>query len=116
MQLRLARSLERTEKPEWLEGEIETRDKCMTEEAKKEHKAQNRKKAGAEKAGEPDGDTDDEIAKAKPKKKAAKDKPWDPNRTAGWAKTPRGVMSTRMGRTSAAARPRTARWAWSRAS
>ena len=63
--------IERKEKPEWLEDEIETRDKCMTEEAKKAHKAQNRKKAGAEKAGEPDSDTDDELGEAKPKKKPA---------------------------------------------
>ena len=76
--------IERKEKPEWLEDEIEKRDKCMTEEAKKARKAQNRKAAGAEKAGEPDSDTDDEIAKAKPKKKPAAEKPWDPmNRRVG---------------------------------
>ena len=34
--------IERKEKSEWLEDEIEKRDKCMTEEAKKAHKAQNR--------------------------------------------------------------------------
>ena len=82
--------IERTEKPEWLEDECKARDKCMTDEAKKARKAQNRNKAGAENAGEPDGDTDDEIATAKPKKKAAKARPWDPmNRRVG-EDTPRG--------------------------
>ena len=76
--------IERKEKPEWLEDEIGKRDKCMTDEAKKERKAQNRKKPGAEKAGEPDGDTDEDIAKVKPKKKAANARPWDPlNRRVG---------------------------------
>ena len=81
---RIKSQIERKEKPEWLEDEIEKRNKCMTEEAKKARKAQNRKGAGAEKAGEPDSDTDDEIAKAKPKKKPAAEKPWDPmNRRVG---------------------------------
>ena len=82
--------IENAKKPDWLEDEIKARDKCMTDEAKKARKAQNRKKSGAENAGEPDGDTDDDIATAKPKKKAAKARPWDPlNRRVG-EDTPRG--------------------------
>ena len=81
---RIKSQIERKEKPEWLEDEIEKRDKCMTEEAKKARKAQNRKAAGAANAGEPDGDTDDELGNAKPKKKPAAEKPWDPmNRRVG---------------------------------
>ena len=82
--------IEKPKKPEWLEDECKARDKCMTDEAKKARKAQNRNKAGAENAGEPDGDTDDDIATVKPKKKAAKARVWDPmNRRVG-EDTPRG--------------------------
>ena len=76
--------IENAKKPDWLEDEIKVRDKSLTDEAKKERKAQNRKKSGAENAGEPDGDTDADIATAKPKKKAANARPWDPlNRRVG---------------------------------
>ena len=76
--------IENAKKPDWLEDEIKVRDKSLTDEAKKERKAQNRKKSGAENAGEPDGDTDEDIATAKPKKKAANARPWDPlNRRVG---------------------------------
>ena len=77
--------IENAKKPDWLEDEIKVRDKSLTDEAKKERKAQNRKKSGATNAGEPDGDTDPDIATAKPnKKKAAEARPWDPlNRRVG---------------------------------
>ena len=87
---RIKSQIERKQKPEWLEDEIEKRDKCMTEEAKKARKAQNRKGAGAEEAGEPDSDTDDELGKAKPKKKPAADQPWDPMNRKVLEHPPRG--------------------------
>ena len=76
--------IENAKKPDWLEEEIKVREAALTDEAKKERKAQNRKRSGAKNAGEPDGDTDVDIATAKPKKKAAEARPWDPlNRRVG---------------------------------
>ena len=72
---RIKSQIERKDKPEWLEEEIVRRDKCLTEEAKKARKAQNRKRAGAEGAGEPDSDIDDELGKAKPKRLEPKSPP-----------------------------------------
>ena len=86
---RIKNQIERNEKPQWLNEEIVRRDKCLTDEAKKARKAQNRKSSGAEKAGEPLSD-DDELGKAKPKKKAAKDQPWDPMNRKVLEDTPRG--------------------------
>ena len=45
--------IEHIAKPQWLDGEIELRNKSLTVEAEKARKAKNHKKAGAEKAGEP---------------------------------------------------------------
>ena len=65
------------------------RDKSLTAEAKKARKAMNRKKAGAEGAGEPLSDIDDELGKAKPKKKAPKEDTWDPKNRKVGQDTPR---------------------------
>ena len=88
--------IENAKKPDWLEEEIKARDKCMTDEAKKARKAQNRKKSGAENAGEPDGDTDDDIATVKPKKKAGRSKTVGPAEPQGGRTPP--ARSCRQGR------------------
>ena len=70
--------IEHIEKPQWLEDEIELRNNSLTGEAEKPRRAKNRKKAGAEKAGEPPSASDDELENAKPKPKATQERKWDP--------------------------------------
>ena len=77
LQSRHKKFIEHIEKPQWLEEEIVRRDKALTDEAKKARKALKHTKAGAEGAGEPIYDSDDELGKAKPKKKAPKEDTWD---------------------------------------
>ena len=50
----------------------------------------NRKRAGAEGAGEPPSGIDDELGKAKPKKKAHKEEKWDPKNRKVHEDPPRG--------------------------
>ena len=78
------------EKPQWLEEGIVLRNKSLTAEAKKARKAMNRKKAGAEDAGEPVSDVDGELGNAKPKKRAHKEDKWDPKNRKVHQDTPRG--------------------------
>ena len=71
--------IEHSPKPIWLDEEIELRNKSLTAEAKKARKAKNRKRAGAEDAGEPPSSSNDELFDtAKPKPKAQKKSKWDP--------------------------------------
>ena len=61
--------IEHQEKPQWLDDEIKLRNKSLTVEADKVRKANNLKKPGAAKAGEPPSASDDELENHEPKPK-----------------------------------------------